>query len=415
MVDAIEILLSKLIKNIPVLQGCERNILRILLIVMECPLLEKKDLEELLLKKLCQILGSLRSKPRGVMGEWLSQYPQEQFKRLVRIFKRFLANHFFPGPKPDEAVVYSVKILSMLCHANEKHSPPLVPVDDFYVPELCSGLQFKEEYKNWTENTSGETFSYFNFPFLFDPSSKARIIKLDAIHEMSHQFEQAYVSQALISHAQKFLEDSSHLSDLEKHMKSAANPFLVLELHRETLLQDTIEQLRRKALDLKKPIRIKFIGGGEEGMDQGGVQKEFFSFAIMELLDPAHGLFLYDEETRQSWINRSSVEPDSFYELFGILLGLAIYNGIMLGVSLPLVFYMKLLDETITIHDFEDSFPSLGKGLHSLLKWSDGDVEDVFMRSFEITYSDFSGVRNVQLVDDGENIPVTNSNREGNL
>ena len=38
--------------------------------------------------------------------------------------------------------------------------------------------------------------------------------------------------------------------------------------------------------DLKKPLKIKYIGGGEQGLDMGGLQKEFFQLGVEKLFDP---------------------------------------------------------------------------------------------------------------------------------
>ena len=46
-----------------------------------------------------------------------------------------------------------------------------------------------------------------------------------------------------------------------------------------------------------------------------------------------------------------------------------------------------------------------------MLYWTDGDVYDVFMRSFEISYEHLSQVTTLPLVPGGEDIPVTNENR----
>ena len=109
--------------------------------------------------------------------------------------------------------------------------------------------------------------------------------------------------------------------------------------------------------DLKKPLKIKFVGGGEEGMDQGGVQKEFFQILMSELLDPSFGMFDYDQETRFSWINSASLEANSQFELVGIMLGLALYNGVIIRVSFPPLMYKKLLKEKIGLEDVAGAFP----------------------------------------------------------
>lgn len=92
-------------------------------------------------------------------------------------------------------------------------------------------------------------------------------------------------------------------------------------------------------------------------MDQGGVQKEFFQILINDLMDPNFGMFDYDAETRYSWINRSSMESPIQFELVGIMLGLALYNGVIIRVSFPPLLYKKLLNEEITLDDVEIAFP----------------------------------------------------------
>ena len=67
------------------------------------------------------------------------------------------------------------------------------------------------------------------------------------------------------------------------------------------------------------------------------------------------GLFNFDESTREHWINPSSLENDNEYNLIGLLLGLAIYNNIILDIRFPMVIYRKLLGCPI---DFSDLFSS---------------------------------------------------------
>ena len=177
--------------------------------------------------------------------------------------------------------------------------------------------------------------------------------------QMSHEYEDAHVHQAFVLRAHQMLDHSKTAHSLERGLKQATNPFLVLEVRREHLVTDVLHQIDKKSPDLKKPLKVRFVGGGEEGMDQGGVQKEFFQDLIDQLLDPIYGMFTYDTETRFSWFNPASLEHDSQFELIGTILGLALYNGVMLGVQFPRVMYKKLLDEPIVLDDIVKSFPVL--------------------------------------------------------
>lgn len=50
------------------------------------------------------------------------------------------------------------------------------------------------------------------------------------------------------------------------------------------------EVSRQLKKDLFKPLRVHFIG--EEGIDAGGVKKEFFQLLVTELLCPDYGLLV---------------------------------------------------------------------------------------------------------------------------
>ena len=63
--------------------------------------------------------------------------------------------------------------------------------------------------------------------------------------------------------AQKYLHNSNKEA-LKDSIKAAMCPFLVLEVRRDSLIRDTLAQMRLKRRDLKKPLKIKYVGGGEQ-------------------------------------------------------------------------------------------------------------------------------------------------------
>lgn len=66
-------------------------------------------------------------------------------------------------------------------------------------------------------------------------------------------------------------------------------PFLYLRVRRSHLVQDTLQQIANNSssgshssnTNLRKALKVKFIG--EEGVDQGGVAKEFFQLLVDEV------------------------------------------------------------------------------------------------------------------------------------
>ncbi|KAJ3321208.1 hypothetical protein HDV06_004551 [Boothiomyces sp. JEL0866] len=399
LMEAIETQIAKLhlkLKNISSTSPLLNNIFILLL----NPLFLKPEFGTTLCK-FCEFLVKLKSQPRLTLMNWFAKLAEKEFHQTVNIFKHFICNTTLN----EDGFIGGVKMLSMLSHSNDMETQK-IPPSEFYALDLYSKLNFKEEYKKWKkslEQTVITEFAIFNYPFLFDPVAKNRIMHIDAMVKMTHEYEDACVNQALVVHAQKFLDDSALLETMETEMKESINPYFILEIRRTHLITDVLDQ---------KPLKVKFVGGGEEGMDQGGVQKEFFQILIEKLMDPDYGMFEYNIDTRQSWINRNSLESSLQFELVGIVIGLALYNGVMVRVSFPKLMYKKLVKEEVTLEDVKEAFPALGKGLQQLLDWNDGDVSDVFMRTFEISYERFGKVEHIPLIENGQDVLVTNENRE---
>ena len=65
---------------------------------------------------------------------------------------------------------------------------------------------------------------------------------------------------------------------------------LLLITGSENLIQDYSINvsffLQLQEFDLKKPLKIKYVGGGEQGLDMGGLQKEFFHMIVEAIFDP---------------------------------------------------------------------------------------------------------------------------------
>jgi ubiquitin-protein ligase E3 A len=304
-------------------------------------------------------MGSMRSGMKNAMVRWFEdRYEEHHYERLMDILNGFISKYYTSHGPPNESVIHAVKFISMLSHANDHNiwAEPSV----FYVTFISEQLNYKLEYKNWKKSlleTPVRSFSFFNYPFLFDPISKSRIMHIDSLVQMTSVYEAAHINQAFVMRANQLLEDSAVVKALEENMKKATNPFLILEIRREHFLADLLNQLELRSNDLKKPLKVRFVAGGEDGVDQGGVQKEFFQQAVEYLLDPAFGMFTIDPETRFAWFNPSSTEGE--FELVGVVIGLALYNGVMLGVTFPPIMYNKLLGDPISFEDVEKSFPVL--------------------------------------------------------
>ena len=248
-----------------------------------------------------------------------------------------------------------------------------------------------------TFNSTPKQRHLLDFPFIFSPTSLVSYFRSINFSRMNRAFEE---SSSLHSRMNAIISPGSliinphHKKALQDLLKMASTKYLVLEIDRDRILQDAFDQLwRREQRELLRPLKVRLgESRGEEGIDSGGVQHEFFRLALTRALDPDYGVFAVDSRTHMAWFNPASLEADWKFELIGLLVSLALFNGISLPVTFPKALYRKLLGEPVKdLHHIADGWPDLVNGLTTLLEWqeSDGAVEDVFVRTYEFSVDMF--------------------------
>lgn len=184
-------------------------------------------------------------------------------------------------------------------------------------------------------------------------------------------------------------------------------------------------------VDLKKQLVVEFEN--EQGIDEGGVSKEFFQLVVEEIFNPDYAMFTHQEDSQTVWFNPTSFENEAQFTLIGIVLGLAIYNNIILAVNFPMVLYRKLMGKRGSFEDLAEWNPvsiimvfiivvvllflfcglqTLYNSLKQILEYNEPDLEDVFMQTFRVSYQDvFGTVINHDLKENGDQINVTQENK----
>jgi hypothetical protein len=91
------------------------------------------------------------------------------------------------------------------------------------------------------------------------------------------------------------------------------------------------------------------------------------------MLTPDYGMFRHEEETGMMWFIPDSQSPPEEFELIGILLGIAIYNSVILDMRFPMAVYKKVMNSPLSLDDLKAFMPSVATSLENLLKY-DGDL-----------------------------------------
>ncbi|GAA6046592.1 hypothetical protein JCM3770_006226 [Rhodotorula araucariae] len=289
----------------------------------------------------------------------------------------------------DWRVRASARVGSLLFAANAQSQR--IPASAFYVTLIDSlgDHALIEDFHAW-EAQSG-TFSLCQYPFLLSLGAKLTLLAYDGERQMMDRAGEAY---------------RASLSTGEE------SPLLVLGVRRDRLVEDSLRQISLNRSNLKKPLRITWEG--EEGIDAGGLRKEWFLLLCRQLFDPQFGMFLHDPESNLCYLNPGAVGMEDDFWLVGVIVGLAVYNAATLDVPLPLAVYKKLSFEPLSLADLAQVQPSLARGLQQLLDYKDvgdGSVEEVLCRAFVGEYEAWGETVSEELVEGGQDVAVTEDNR----
>lgn len=248
------------------------------------------------------------------------------------------------------------------------------------------------------EEDSPNEINFMEYPFLFTVDRRVDVLNLESdLFQKMEMFGGA--NQNIIQ------------------LLMGGGLFLSIKLRRANLLEDALSQLStpQNRANLRKKLKITFAG--EPGVDEGGVKKEFFGLLTEQLFDPNFGMFVVKND-RFLWFNHASFECNLNFELVGTLLGLALYNEVILNLKFPLAVYKKLiaagtkpplLSDHLDLDDLQEFDPDVHRTLHNLLTkdWTDRETGLTFSVSHEI----FGEVKEYELLPAGSALPVTEANK----
>ncbi|XP_055705986.1 ubiquitin-protein ligase E3A isoform X2 [Phlebotomus papatasi] len=277
---------------------------------------------------------------------------------------------------------------------------PFLPLSEFYNESLSDTIEMDYDYLNYKnmhmdEKNMNRKFCFMLYSFILTPATKTLALYYDSRIRMYSE--------------RRINLFTTHLSG------QTPNPYLKLKVRREHLIDDALIELEMITMenpkDLKKQLVVEFMG--EQGIDEGGVSKEFFQLIVEQIFNPDYGMFINQDDTNTMWFNSTSFENEAQFTLIGIVLGLAIYNNIILAVNFPKVVYRKLLGIRGSFPDLEDWNPKLFRSLKAMLEDDESDMEAVYMQTFEINYQDvFGNVLRHELKPNGRDIPVTQETKK---
>ncbi|KAI3404517.2 hulA [Candida oxycetoniae] len=184
-----------------------------------------------------------------------------------------------------------------------------------------------------------------------------------------------------------------------------------IKVRRDHIFEDSYQEIMRQTPeDLKKRLMIKF--DGEEGLDYGGVSREFFFLLSHDMFNPFYCLFEYsshDNYTLQINPN-SSINPEhlNYFKFIGRVVGLGVFHRRFLDAFFVGALYKMMLHKKVVLQDME----GVDAEFYRSLKWIlDNDITDILELTFSAEEEIFGERVEVDLKPNGKNIEVTEANK----
>jgi E3 ubiquitin-protein ligase NEDD4 len=185
-----------------------------------------------------------------------------------------------------------------------------------------------------------------------------------------------------------------------------------IKVRRDHIFEDSYQEIMRQTPeDLKKRLMIKF--DGEEGLDYGGVSREFFFLLSHEMFNPFYCLFEYsahDNYTLQINPN-SGINPEhlNYFKFIGRVVGLGVFHRRFLDAFFVGALYKMMLHKKVILQDME----GVDVEFYRSLQWTiDNDINGILDLTFSAEEERFGELVTVDLKPGGRDVEVTNENKK---
>ncbi|KAF9571966.1 hypothetical protein EC968_010503 [Mortierella alpina] len=275
-----------------------------------------------------------------------------------------------------------------------------------YVGLRPSTLEVEEEVSKANSNSTEELFLQFT-------EKHSKILNIMVRNNpalMSGSF-------SLLVHNPKMLEfdNKRNYFTQQLHKRSNAREHhgsLQMNVRREMVFMDSYSHWQARSGDEIKYSKLNVKFHGEEGVDGGGVTREWFQVLARQMFNPDYALFktsaadkLTYQPNRASWVNSDHL---LFFRFIGRVIGKAIYDGRLLDAYFTRSFYKHILGRPVDYRDVEAVDPEYYKSLVWMLE---NDITDIVDETFSVETDDFGNMKTVDLKPNGRNIPVTEENK----
>ncbi|OLL25644.1 E3 ubiquitin-protein ligase TOM1-like, partial [Neolecta irregularis DAH-3] len=223
-------------------------------------------------------------------------------------------------------------------------------------------------------------------------------------------------SFALLVQNPKVLEFDNKRNYFSRKLHEKANRenhgVLQLNIRRDLIFLDSYRALYFKSGDEMKYSKLNIRFAGEDGIDAGGLTREWYQALARQMFNPDYALFTPVASDRTTFHpNRTSaINPEhlSFFKFVGRIIGKALYDGRLLDCHFSRAVYKHILGKPVALKDIE----TLDLDYYKSLQWMlENDITDIITETFSIESDEYGERKIVDLIPNGRSITVTEENK----
>ncbi|EAS00266.2 HECT domain ubiquitin transferase (macronuclear) [Tetrahymena thermophila SB210] len=185
-----------------------------------------------------------------------------------------------------------------------------------------------------------------------------------------------------------------------------------IKVRRNHVFEDSFQQIdSMKPEELKHKFIIEF--DQEEGIDAGGLLREWFILLSKAIFNPDYLLFKPSSTGNTYQPNKNSYFNDNhlqYFKFVGKVVGKALFEGQLLDAYFTRSFYKHILGQPLTYHDIEDQ----DYQFYQSLKWIMENDISIIGDEMTFCYEEcvFDNKQIIDLKPDGQHIKVTEDNKQ---
>lgn len=200
---------------------------------------------------------------------------------------------------------------------------------------------------------------------------------------------------------------------LAKRVSGMRHGRIRLNVRRGHIFEDSYRQLQGyTSAELSSRIDINFEG--EEGVDAGGVSRDWYFNLSRAMMNPNYALFRQSNIGSETYQPNphSEVNPDhlQYFKFCGRLVAKAILDGQYLDCHFTRSFYKQILDVPVSWRDLQAVDEPLYKSLLWLLENDISGMEGEY--TFSLDVDRFGELQTIDLKPDGRHLFVTEANKQ---